>query len=59
VIACEEMQNTRKLIETVAQAIADKVKAQFPFVESIKVVIKKLNPALKGKVAYSSVVITI
>jgi dihydroneopterin aldolase len=56
-IAYEEMKITRKLIETVAQAIIDEVKTQFPFVEHIHIAIKKLNPALKGKVAYSSVVI--
>ena len=56
-IACEEMKITRKLIETVAQAIADIIKQKFPFVENTRVSIQKINPPLKGKVGYSSVVI--
>jgi len=56
-IACEEMQYTRKLIETVGQSIAGKIRQTYPFVTSIKVAIKKIDPPLKGKVAHSSVVI--
>jgi dihydroneopterin aldolase len=56
-IACEEMKITRKLIETVAQAIADTIKQKFPFVKNTRVSIKKINPPLKGKVGYSSVVV--
>ena len=58
-IVDEQMKQTRKLIETVAQAIADQIKDQFPFVEKIQVSIKKLNPPLSGKVEYSSIVITV
>ncbi|MEN0054801.1 MAG: dihydroneopterin aldolase [Mucilaginibacter sp.] len=57
IMACEEMKNPRKLIETVGQAIIDRIIAQYHFVEVIKVVIKKLNPPLIGKVAHSSVTI--
>jgi 7,8-dihydroneopterin aldolase/epimerase/oxygenase len=56
-IACNEMKNTRKLIETVGQAIADNIKQTFPFVERTRVAIKKMDPPLKGKVGHSSVVI--
>jgi dihydroneopterin aldolase len=56
-IACEEMKITRKLIETVAQAILDIIKQKFPFVKNARVSIKKINPPLKGKVGSSSVVI--
>jgi 7,8-dihydroneopterin aldolase/epimerase/oxygenase len=58
-IVAEQMKQTRKLIETVAQAIAAQIRAQFPFVESVRVAIKKLNPPLKGKVHCSSIVITV
>jgi len=58
-IACEQMKNTRKLIETVAQSIADEIKSRFPFAETIRVSIKKINPPLEGKVDYSGVVITV
>lgn len=57
-IACEQMKYTRKLIETVAQAIADDIKALYPLVINIRVTIKKLNPPLKGRVDYSSILIT-
>jgi dihydroneopterin aldolase len=58
-IVCEQMGHTRKLIETVAQSIAEGVKEKYPFVDRIKVTIKKLNPPLSGKVDYSSIVVTI
>jgi dihydroneopterin aldolase len=54
-IACEEMKLTKKLIETVAQAILDKIKEEYAFAETIQVSIKKLNPPLGTKVSYSSV----
>jgi len=54
-----QMKKTSKLIETVAQAIADEIKARFSFAHTIRVSIKKLNPPLKGKVDYSNIVITI
>jgi 7,8-dihydroneopterin aldolase/epimerase/oxygenase len=57
-IACDEMNNTRKLIETVAQSICDRIKEEFPFVVKIRVCLQKMNPPLKGKVAHSSVVVT-
>jgi dihydroneopterin aldolase len=57
-IACEQMKQTRKLIETVAQAIIDDIKQQYTFVETIQVSIKKLNPLIGAKVKYSEVVIS-
>ncbi|TWI98236.1 dihydroneopterin aldolase [Mucilaginibacter frigoritolerans] len=54
-----QMKQTRKLIETVAQSIADDIKEQYNFVDNIRVSIKKLNPPLNGKVDYSSIVISI
>ncbi len=56
-IACDEMKITRKLIETVAQAICDKIKNEFPFVASIRVCLKKMDPPLKGKIGHSAVVV--
>ncbi|QQL50817.1 dihydroneopterin aldolase [Mucilaginibacter ginkgonis] len=57
-IAEEEMKITRKLLETVAQAIVDRIKSEFNFAKTILVRVKKLTPPLKGKVKYSSVTIT-
>ena len=53
----EQMKHTRKLIETVAQSIADDIKHHYPFVDSIRVSMKKLNPPLGGKVDYSAITI--
>src|ERR1700676_4095711 len=53
----EQMKYTRKLIETVAQAIVDQIKDNYPVVEKIQISIKKLNPPLKGKVDYSCIII--
>ena len=58
IIACEEMQHTRKLIETVAQSIFDKVQFKYPFAKSIKVSVKKMNPPFKSKVGCASAVIS-
>jgi dihydroneopterin aldolase len=54
-IACEEMKLTKKLIETVAEAIISRIKDQYRFVDSIKLTVKKMNPPLTTKVAYSAV----
>lgn len=58
IIVCEEMRITRQLLETVVQAIVDRIKTEFEFAETIKVRLKKLNPPLKGRVEASSVTIT-
>ncbi len=55
----EQMKQTAKLIETVAQSIADLIKEKFPFTDKVQVSIKKLSPPLKGKVDYSSILISI
>jgi len=57
-IACDEMKITRKLIETVAQAIYAKIKSEFPFVFKIRVCLRKMDPPLKGKVGHSSVIVS-
>ena len=57
-IACDEMKITRKLIETVAQAICDKIKYEFPFVSAIRVCLKKMDPPLKGRVGHSAVIVS-
>lgn len=56
-IACEEMKLPKKLIETVAQVIINEIKKQYAFVDTIQVVIKKLNPLVGAKTKYSSVTI--
>jgi len=58
IIACEEMRHTRKLIETVAQSIFDRIQHKYSFAKRISVSLKKMDPPLKGKVGHSSVVIS-
>jgi 7,8-dihydroneopterin aldolase/epimerase/oxygenase len=58
-IVCEQMKQTRKLIETVAQSIADQIRERYPFAKKVQVSIKKMNPPLAGKVDHSKVVITV
>ncbi|MCO5950281.1 dihydroneopterin aldolase [Mucilaginibacter flavidus] len=58
-ITGEQMKRTTKLIETVAQSIADEIKRQFSFADTIRVSIKKLNPPMRGRVEYSNIVITV
>lgn len=57
-IAAIQMQQPRKLIETLAQAILDDIKKEYLFIEMAKITVRKLNPPMKGKVAHSSVSIT-
>lgn len=57
-IACLQMHHPRKLIETLGQAIIDDIKKEYPYIETAVVTIKKLNPPMKGKVAYSGVTIS-
>jgi dihydroneopterin aldolase len=54
IIACEEMKQTRMLIETVGQAIVDSIVKQDIRLQKLAGGIKKLNPPLQGKVAFSS-----
>ena len=58
-IVCTEMKHTRKLIETVAQNIADQIKTRYSFAERVTVSIKKMNPPLEGKVDCSKITITV
>ncbi len=58
-IAAAQMKQTSKLIETVAQGIADKIKKRYAFAGTIQVSVKKVNPPLKGKVDFSKITITI
>jgi dihydroneopterin aldolase len=58
-IVCNEMKHTRKLIETVAQSIADDIKAKYPFTDSIKVILKKMHPPMAGMVDHSSVTVIV
>lgn len=53
-----QMQQPRKLIESLCQAIIDDIARHYPYVDTVSVTIKKLNPPMKGKVAHSSVTIT-
>ena len=57
-IAETEMRHTRKLLEAVARSIADRIRVEHPFIETIRVELKKMNPPLKGRVAYSAVTIS-
>jgi dihydroneopterin aldolase len=58
-IVSNEMKHTRKLIETVAQSIADAIKGKYPFADSIKVVLKKMHAPLPGMVDHSGVTVIV
>jgi dihydroneopterin aldolase len=58
-IVCEEMKITRKLIETVAQSIADGIKAKYAFADRIMVKLKKVHPPMGGNIDHSSVTIIV
>jgi len=52
-IASVEMQETRKLLETVAHGILNKISEEFPFVQLVKVSIRKMHLPVKGEVGNS------
>lgn len=54
-IILEEMQHTRKMLETVIKSILDKVLSSYPFLLSAEVGIKKLNPPMPGQIGHSFV----
>ncbi|WP_421943508.1 dihydroneopterin aldolase [Pedobacter sp.] len=54
-IILEEMKNTQKLLETVLNNIITKVIKLYPFVETVNVSIKKLNPPMPGQIGHSFV----
>ncbi|MFM6975300.1 MAG: dihydroneopterin aldolase [Sphingobacteriaceae bacterium] len=56
-IADLEMKQTRKLIETVAKSILDAVLMTFPKLQTVQVIIRKMNPPLAGEVGHSEVVL--
>ncbi|MGI4020588.1 MAG: dihydroneopterin aldolase [Janthinobacterium lividum] len=57
-ILTEKMKQPRKLLETLVQEMVDQIRLEFPFLQKIKLGIKKLNPPLPGEVGYSLVEIT-
>lgn len=54
-ITSAEMQVSRKLLETVVQAIIDQIKQKYTFIDGVTVTLKKLNPMVGAKTQYSSV----
>ncbi|WP_432713024.1 dihydroneopterin aldolase [Pedobacter sp.] len=51
----EEMKKTQQLLETVVKNMLNKILAAFPFLLTIEVGIKKLNPCMPGEVNHSFV----
>lgn len=57
-IAADEMKQTKKLLETVAGGIISRIRDCFPYLHSIRVELKKLNPPLAGPVGYTAITLT-
>lgn len=57
-IAYQQMQHPRKLIETLGQVILDDIKTAYPYIEKAEVTIKKMHPPMPGPVNHTSVSIT-
>ena len=58
-IAKASMAVPKQLLETVAQGIADDIMLHFPYLSTLQVEVRKLNPPLKGKVNASGVTVYI
>ncbi len=58
-VVSAQMKHTRKLIEAVAQSIAEDLKAKYPYINSVKVTLKKMHPPLPGKVDYTAVTVVL
>jgi len=48
-------QNTETVLEVLVFKIHKAVLLQFPFVQKVKVVIRKMNPPMSGEMAYAQV----
>lgn len=48
-------QNTETVLEVLVLKIHKAVLLQFPFVQKVKVVIRKMNPPMPGEMAYAQV----
>lgn len=55
VLVKKEISIPRDLLEELAQSLLPELKKQFPFVEKIKISVKKLHPPLMGETAHSGV----
>lgn len=54
----EEMKHTRKVIETVAQAILNRIKSEFTFIETAEVIIRKQRPPFRGPLKQSVITLS-
>ncbi|MFA6944996.1 MAG: dihydroneopterin aldolase [Pedobacter sp.] len=54
-IASEEMNIPRKLIETVAHSILERIRHEFLAVQSIRVSIRKMNPPMGAEIRNSTI----
>ena len=54
-LASHEMKTPRKLLETVAHCMLKAIVTEFPQVDSVKVIIRKMNLPVKGEVKNSLV----
>ncbi|WP_454802577.1 dihydroneopterin aldolase [Mucilaginibacter phyllosphaerae] len=54
----EEMQHTRKVIESVAQSILYRIKKDFDFIEMAEVTIRKQRPPFRGPLKQSVITLS-
>jgi len=54
----DEMKHTRKVIESVAQAILNRITTEFIFIETAVVTIKKQNPPFRGPLKQSVITLS-
>lgn len=57
-IAKSEMENPRKLIETVAHGMLEKIRHEFLAIKCIRIIIRKMHPPLAGQVENSLIELT-
>ena len=57
-MAREEMEHPRKLLETPAKAILNRIRRQYPFVQEVRVQIIKVHPPFGGDRAAASVTLS-
>jgi dihydroneopterin aldolase len=54
----QEMKHTRKVIESVAQAILNRITTEFTFIETAAVTIKKQRPPFRGPLRQSVITLS-
>lgn len=53
----QAFQTNEQILEALAQRIVSSIQSTFPFIQNVKVSLRKMHPPMKGDIAYAQVVL--